>query len=194
MTFDGSYRISELDSNILSDSGINFMTKLIFLTSLLILLGCQSGSRHESQRNVELITPGGETIQTTVAITQEEQTQGLSGVKADEFEENQGMLFFYLEEDERHFWMPDTFFELDLFFLDKELKIIDIIRKLPFHVGRQNEALIPRARAVWSRHVLEMKSTSEIARKLKIGDQLKWKSTPSLEETDMRLKKATSTQ
>lgn len=120
------------------------------------------------------MTPSGETIKTTLALTPAEQEQGLSGVKPDDFDEDEGMLFFYLVDDMKHFWMPDTYFDLDIIFLDKDLKVLDIIRKLPFYVGKANPELIPRARGVWARHALEMKATSEISKKLKAGDLLKW--------------------
>lgn len=170
------------------------MGKLLALLLLLTLSACQSESRNSKDgqnplKKVELITPSGETIETTVAITPAEQEQGLSGVKPEDFQDNQGMLFFYLSEDERHFWMPDTYFDLDLFYLDKDLKIIDIIRKLPFYVGRANPDSIPRARGVWCRHTLEMKSTSAIAQKLKAGDVLKWKGAYSLEQTEVEARK-----
>lgn len=164
------------------------MTKFIFLGLLFILLGCQNGSRpSESQNSVELITPAGPVIPTRLAITMKEQEQGLSGVKSEDFEETEGMLFFYLNEEERHFWMPDTYFDLDLFYLDKDLVIRDIIRKLPHYIGRANPEYIPRARGVWSRHVLEMKSTSPIAASLSIGQQLKWKGNLSLTEFEKKV-------
>lgn len=170
------------------------MGKLLTLLLLLTLSACQSESRNSRDaqnplKKVELITPSGESIETTVVITPAEQEQGLSGVKPEDFQDNQGMLFFYLSEDERHFWMPDTYFDLDLFYLDKDLKIIDIVRKLPFYVGRANQDLIPRARGVWCRHTLEMKSTSAIAQKLKIGDVLKWKGAYSHEQTEIEARK-----
>jgi len=114
--------------------------------------------------------------------------QGLSGVKPEDFAHDQGMLFFYLADEERHFWMPDTYFDLDLFYLDHELRILDIVRKLPHYIGRSNPQLIPRARSVWSRHVLEMKSGSPIAQKLQVGDQLKWKSSLDLKMTEEKIK------
>lgn len=166
------------------------MRKLLTLTLLLVLFGCQSESRKSGGmlRAVELITPDSESIKTTLAIDPKDQEQGLSGVKSEDYEDNQGMLFFYADDDERHFWMPDTYFDLDLFYLDRDLKIIDIVRKLPFYIGRANPELIPRARGVWCRHTLEMKSTSPIAQKLKIGDLLKWKGEVSLEETEAQVK------
>lgn len=164
------------------------MTKFIFLAVLFILLGCQNGSRpSESQNSVQLITSTGAVIPTRLAVTMKEQEQGLSGVKSEDFEENEGMIFFYLAEDERHFWMPDTYFDLDLFFLDKDLVIRDIIRKLPHYIGRANPDYIPRARGVWSRHVLEMKSTSPIAASLAVGQQLQWKSKLSLQEFEKKV-------
>lgn len=161
------------------------MRKLLFLLTLLALMACQSESRKEKYpTTAELMTPSGNVIKTTLAITMSVQTQGLSGMKASDFADDQGMLFFYLQDDERHFWMPDTYFDLDLFFLDKDLKIIDIIRKLPHHIGRANEHLIPRARGVWCRHTLEMKSGSPIANELKLGDQLTWKGEMSVAEVE----------
>ena len=102
-------------------------------------------------------------------------------MQPEDFDDDQGMLFYYKEDGDRYFWMPDTYFDLDLFYLDKDLVILDIVRKLPHHKGRHNEALIPRARGVWCRHTLEMKSGSKIADKLKIGDRLTWKGQASLE-------------
>jgi uncharacterized protein len=166
-----------------------------FLTLLLLIVlsvACQSGSRQaDPLKSVQLLTPKGEPILTTLAITEPDQVQGLSGVKPQDFEDNQGMLFFYLEEGDRAFWMPDTYFDLDLFYLDRDLKVIDIIRKLPHYIGRANPHLIPRARTVWARHVLEMKSTSPLAASMKIGDALSWKSSLTLQETEAEARKLT---
>jgi uncharacterized membrane protein (UPF0127 family) len=136
---------------------------------------------------VDLLTPKGDAIKTKLAITNPEQEQGLSGVKPENFDDNEGMLFYYLEDGEKYFWMPDTYFDLDLIYLDKDLKIVDIIRKLPHHIGRHNESLIPRARPVWCRHTLEMKAGSPLAGSLKIGDQLKWKGPIPYSEMDKRV-------
>jgi uncharacterized membrane protein (UPF0127 family) len=57
-------------------------------------------------------------IKTKLAFTPSEQEQGLSGIRPENFNNDQGMLFFYLEDGEKLFWMPDTYFNLDLFYLD----------------------------------------------------------------------------
>ena len=163
------------------------MRKFLTIVLLFTFWNCQSVSQ-DPMKKVELVTPDGKVIKTTLAITEYDQNQGLSGVRSNDFDDDQGMLFFYLDDFEKHFWMPDTYFDLDLFYLDKNLKIIEIIRKAPHYIGRANPHLIPRIRGVWCRHVLEMKSSSELAQKLKKGDQLKWKSSLTLEETETKAK------
>lgn len=164
------------------------MRKFLTLLILLSLWACQSESR-KTENSLQLKTPYGDLVKTTLVYTPQDMERGLSGTKADEFEEDEGMLFFYLAEDEKNFWMPDTYFDLDLIYLDKDLKITDIIRKLPHYIGRNNPELIPRARPVYARHVFEMKASSPISAKLKIGDKLEWISSESLQETTERITK-----
>lgn len=168
------------------------MGKFLTLLLLLALSACQSESRNPL-RSVDLITPKGDVIKTSVVYTPKDMEQGLSGVKSENYEDDQGMLFFYLEDNDKHFWMPDTYFDLDLIYLDQNLKIVDIIRKLPHYVGRANPDMIPRARGVWCRHTLEMKSTSPISAKLNIGDQLTWKSKLTLTETHQKIQEELKT-
>lgn len=162
------------------------MRKLLTALLLLTLLACQSESQ-DPLKSVKLKTPWGDLIETRLVYTPQDMEQGLSGVQSQDFTENQGMLFFYTTEQEMHFWMPDTYFDLDLIFMDKDLKITDIIRKLPHYIGRANPELIPRARGVWAKYVLEMKATSPIASKLQIGNKLDWISTLTLEETSSKV-------
>ena len=84
---------------------------------------------------VELITPDGSVINASIADTAAEQTQGLQNVQEDEFSDNDGKLFFYLRDNARTFWMPNTFFDLDILYLDKNLKITDIVRNVPHYTG-----------------------------------------------------------
>ena len=147
------------------------MRKLLPFLILFILIACKSSPLTLPQATIT--TGQGSTVTTYFAISALEQEQGLSGIKEDEFADNEGMLFYYTEAGMRQFWMPDTYFNLDLIYLDENFRVLDIIRNLRHYQGRSNPALIPRARAVWSWHVLEMKSDSPIAKKIQIGDQLK---------------------
>lgn len=157
-----------------------------FLTILLLfsLISCQSESRSPALQKAELMTPSGKVIETYLAISLKDQERGLSGTQPEDFADNEGMLFYYPMESEKNFWMPDTYFDLDLFYLDKDFRIVDIVRKLPHYKGRANPALIPRARPVWCRHTLEMKAGSPVASELKVGDQLQWKNPQILQQIE----------
>lgn len=138
-------------------------------------------------KNIELLTPTGEVIKTSLAYTPKAHADGLQNVQPEEFSEQDGKLFFYLKESARTFWMPNTYFDLDIIYLDEDLKITDIVRDMEHYTGNVNSE-IPRAPTITSRHVLEMKSTSEIADGLKVGDQLQWESQMTLQQTESEIR------
>ena len=139
-------------------------------------------------KSAKIKLPSGEIIRVKLALSEEEKTKGLSGVSDNQFKKDQGLLFFYSQKGKRSFWMPDTYFPLDIFFLDKKLKIVDIVRNLPNHPGFEEPPPIPRARTVFSFHVLEMRSDSPLAKKLNHGDQLHWLSSISLSEIESKIR------
>jgi len=144
-------------------------------------------SNRDPLEEVELITPDGAVINASIADTPAEQTQGLQNVQEDEFSDNDGKLFFYLKDSARTFWMPNTFFDLDIIYLDKNLKITEIVRDVPHYTGNVNSE-IPRAPTITSRHVLEMKADSPIADNLKEEDILQWRSSLTLDQTEERIR------
>jgi uncharacterized membrane protein (UPF0127 family) len=165
------------------------MRKLLPLL-LVLLFSCQSEPRSKDPfQGLVLKTPTGQSVETRLVYTLADQMQGLSGVKPEDFRDDQGMLFWYLEEDEKNFWMPDTYFDLDIIYLDREFRITDIVRKLPHYIGRAHRDLIPRARPVWSRHAVEMKAGSPISSAFKIGDKLEWNGKMTLQEAEVFINK-----
>ena len=147
----------------------NILTIGLFMG--LILAGCQSQELKSLPKKVELKSPDGSIINTRVAITEKEQAQGVSGIADSDFKENDGMLFFNMEESMKNFWMPDTYFNLAIIYLDKNLKVVDIEPDVQHHPGWGDTSKIPRAKPVYCRHVLELRADSSIAKKIKIGDK-----------------------
>ena len=142
-----------------------------------ILLSCSDKNYHSVDklpRSAELTLPSGRHLKIDLALTVAEKIRGVSGIKAKDFADDRGMLFIYWGYAQREFWMPDTYFDLDIFFLDKNLEILDVDRNVPHYPGRQNPSKIPRTKKVLSAHVLEMKSDSPLAKELKPGHRLKW--------------------
>lgn len=167
--------------------------RMFFLLMSLLTVSVSCGKRDSGSspsteivnplRNVELETPSGEMIHASLAYTSADQMQGLQYVKDSEFSYDQGKLFFYLKDSARTFWMPNTFFNLDIFYLDQNMVISDVVWNLPAYAGTVSSE-IPRAPRITSRHVLEMKAGSEISSKLKVGDKLQWKSSLTLDQTE----------
>lgn len=174
--------------------------KTLLLSLLLVASSCGKNSSSSSNENstsrtqenpnhlkeIFLLTPDGQEIQAAAAYKPEDQENGLSGVKPETFSYSMGKFFIYFKDASRVFWMPNTYFALDIIYLDKNLVINEIVWALPAYSGNVNSE-IPRAPAVKSRHVLEMKAGSPISGSLRIGDQLKWNSSVPMEETLKRM-------
>lgn len=128
----------------------------------------------QKYKAISLKLSSNEVLKTYIAATNEEQTLGLSGIQDKEFEVNEAMLFYYKNDDDRMFWMPDTYFDLDIFFLDSKFTVLAVERDVPFHPGRSHSPKIPITKQIFCRHVLEIKSKSSLAKKLKPGHRLTW--------------------
>jgi uncharacterized membrane protein (UPF0127 family) len=126
-------------------------------------------------RQGELILPSGKKLKIYLAGSTEEQKQGLSGLLKKDFSTSHGMLFLFREEGQRRFWMKDTNFNLDIIFLDQDLKVLDRENDMPAHPGYDLPENIPMTRTVWARHVLELRSDSPWSKEIKIGITLHWK-------------------
>lgn len=124
----------------------------------------------------------GQVIDVALATTREEQTKGLSGIKSKQFKMTQGMLFVNNEMAPRKFWMPDTYFNLDIIFLDSNLKIVGIDRNALSHPGMTEPPVIYRTGIYNAQFILETKANSTFSKHLMIGDELKYLGKPNLSE------------
>jgi uncharacterized membrane protein (UPF0127 family) len=120
----------------------------------------------------EMKNPEQKVVQLRMAISRDEQTHGLSGLKPTEFKNTEGMLFINPEESARTFWMYDTYFNLDIIFLNKNLKVVGIEKNVPFHPGGAEPPAIYRTQTYHAQFVLETKANASFIKNLKNGDQL----------------------
>ena len=147
----------------------------------------QSTDIFNSVRFTKLSLPSGKVIETKLAITQQEQNTGLSGSQIEHFGLYQGLLFYYPFIGKRQFWMPDTYFNIDIIFLDKNLKVIAVEKNVPAHPGRQEPPRIYRTKTYLSRHVLEIRADSPLSKEINVGTQFAWISKTSLSETESQI-------
>jgi uncharacterized membrane protein (UPF0127 family) len=112
-----------------------------------------------------------------MALTDNQQREGLSKIASSDFSDKDGMFFTGNKMFPRQFWMPETHFNLDVFFLSADLYVLDIHRDLQHSPTKsRNRSIVPLSKEVICQHVLELKANSELANKIKRGMVLKWSS------------------
>jgi hypothetical protein len=140
------------------------------------------GSTAHGKELYRMKNHNGDTVTLDLALTQSQHAQGLSGLTSKQFSNSRGMLFVNSGMGPRKFWMPNTFFNLDIIFLDSSLKIVGIEKNVPAHPGSIEPPVIYKTNTYMAHYVLETKASSSFGKKLKIADQLKFIGTTSLSE------------
>lgn len=148
----------------------------IFLTCACISFATPSHAQFINKKWEKkiLITPDKSEIQVSWAVSEMEKQRGLSGLKSESMKKSEGLVFVYRKMMPLRFWMPETFFDLDIIFLDKDFKVV-AIETLPHYPTRKDTQKIPITNTYQSQFVLELHAG--MAKKYKIvkGSQLKWK-------------------
>jgi len=146
------------------------------LKSLIILLFLTSCSSQEvifkDRQRVTILIDNQFPVETILSTTDQQMSLGLSGTEKSHFRKDHAMLFKYKKDGLRNFWMPNTLFDLDIFFIDSDLKVIAVERNVPHHPGFQEPPAIYRTKIYKCRHVLEMRSDSPLAKKLEVGEKI----------------------
>ena len=152
------------------------LTKNVLIFSILLMTVTIHGKTLNQLKKypiIELTHPNGRKIKTYVAKGIKEQTLGLSGLMEKNLKNDHAMLFYYTKDGTHQFWMPDTYFNLDIFFLDKNYRVLSVERNVPHHPGMIEPPKIYRTKIHQARHVLEMKASSPLAKSLRPKQALK---------------------
>lgn len=116
---------------------------------------------------IKVTFPNGFKVTAELAIAEEQRQQGLMFRKG--MKEDQGMLFIFEEENYYSFWMKNTYFPLDMLWLDSNRLIVHIEENVPPCPVEPCPSYMPTRPA---RYVLELVSGSVKKHGLKIGDRL----------------------
>jgi len=161
----------------------------IITASLVLLLSCQqsptdakSHDHHpvrpgekrfdiKKYKTMKFALPSGKLIEAFVADNNDRQTQGLSGVKDGELKDNQGMIFTYSATSAKQFWMPNTYMDLDIYFMDKKFQVIHVDRSVKAHPSLKEP--VPRSSIIYAQNILEIPSSSPFAQEITKGMTLK---------------------
>jgi uncharacterized membrane protein (UPF0127 family) len=134
----------------------------------------------------QMKNPYGKTVELSLALTRQQHSHGLSGLKPNEFKNSKGMLFVNPQMGARRFWMPDTYFNLDIIFLDQNFKIVGIEKNAPAHPGSGEPPAIYKTNTYQAQYILEIKSGAPFGERLKVNDVLKFIGSNSLSEIALK--------
>ncbi len=129
--------------------------------------GTGAATSPESSQAVELVPlrVGGIEIQVEIADDADERQRGL--MYRESLDENQGMLFVYPEQRTLGFWMKNTLIPLDIAYIDREGRIVDIQQMEPQTTETHNSA----APAMYA---LEMNQGWFEANGIRVGDLIEF--------------------
>lgn len=116
-----------------------------------------------------LVTIGPFTLPVELALTGEQQGQGLSGQA--ELAAGSGMLFVWNQESRRSFWMPDMNFPLDMVWLNGDCAVTHITHNAPPQAPGQSQADLPRYTVDQVQYVLEINAGEAALHGIQVGDQ-----------------------
>ncbi|MDA3864234.1 MAG: DUF192 domain-containing protein [Deltaproteobacteria bacterium] len=106
-------------------------------------------------------------LEVQVAATELQKQKGLMFRK--KLPQGEGMLFVYRQEQELGFYMANCYIHLDMIFLDKNKKIVDIIRNAK---PMDKTVLVPRQS---SQYVIEVNGGFCKNHNIQINDLVKWR-------------------
>jgi uncharacterized membrane protein (UPF0127 family) len=128
-------------------------------------------SKEERVWKTKLLQIGDKNYEIFLTENEEDMKKGLSAFE--DIKDSQGMLFEFEIEDFHSFWMKDMKFDIDMIFLDKEMKVVHIfenVRKDTYKNQNDYKIFIPKLK---SKYVIEIKSGEVKKNKLKLGDIIK---------------------
>ncbi len=133
---------------------------------------------NRSRGTAELIAPNGHPINISFAISNDEKTKGLSGLQPSKMRVDEGLFFVYNTMSAKTFWMPETYFNLDIIFLDLSMKVVGLEKNVKHFKGRDPIKSIPVTGTYYSAHVLELHAGEADKYHIRVGSILKWKKYP----------------
>ena len=141
------------------------MKKIFAIILLIFLISC---TKNISKNLHEISIDNGKKlikINVEIADDNEKRTKGL--MFRENLEENDGMLFIFDNEEEQTFWMKNTVIPLDMIFINKNFKIVDIQNAVPC---KEDPCVLYKS-AKPIQYVLEVNGYFTTKNNVKIGDK-----------------------
>lgn len=118
---------------------------LVFFSVGLASSGIEAGQQEQTLRKITF--PTGATIQVEVADTAVKRQLGLMFRKS--LPQDRGMLFIFDQPDFYRFWMKNCLFPLDMIWLDREKRIVNVTSNAPPCLDDPCSTYQPKGKALY---------------------------------------------
>src|SRR6184192_3542840 len=151
-------------------TGRSIVLYVIWLCAASLPSGIEARAELRASVNSPLLIvayPNGSRIQVELADTNETRAQGL--MFREQLPKDRGMLFVFSEPGQWVFWMKNTTIPLDIVWLDRHKKIVDLVENIP---GCRGDPCLQYQPAQEASYALEVPAGSVKREKLAKGMQL----------------------
>ena len=99
------------------------------MAGVLLLAAALAACARDGPRAVFTTPQGVRHVDLELAVTEAARARGM--MFRSRMEEGQGMLFVFPDDDRPSFWMKNTYLSLDILFLSRKGRIVDLFEKVP---------------------------------------------------------------
>ena len=117
---------------------------------------------------IKKIVIGTKEYKVNITQTEDERRKGLAVF--DSLPADEGMFFNFGKEDNHIFWMKGMKFNIDIIFLDKDKKVLDVFENVKAEPGVQDMDLKTYSSKLKSQYVIELKEGETRKNGIKPGD------------------------
>ena len=143
---------------------------IFLLFVCLLMLGCGGGSaRMEEFNTMPVRLPDGATIRAEVMINPQDQARGL--MFRESLAPDRGMLFINADENQRPFWMYQVNFPIDIIWLDRNKRVVEVVASAPPCKTKASECPNYGGKAR-SQYVLELAAGQAAKHNIQVGSAI----------------------
>ena len=142
------------------------MKKILVLFLLFFLIGCAK-IINENSRKISIYN-GKNLIELNVEIADDNDKREKGLMFREKLDNNSGMLFVFENENYQIFWMKNTLIPLDIIFIDKSLKIVDIKYAVPC---KEDPCALYKSSKP-AKYVLEVNGNFTTINDIRLGDKI----------------------
>ncbi len=139
----------------------------VFLLVFFVIFSASCAKNFEKTGEIS-IDNGKELIKINIEIADDNEERAKGLMFREHLNENDGMLFVFDDENYQTFWMKNTLIALDIVFIGKDFKIVDIKYAVPC---REEPCALYKSSGP-AKYVLEVGVNFTAKNKIKIGDEV----------------------